>query len=172
LQPHDRQAKEIHREFMEELKYAYQTFPIKAQPGAEQLFETLKRQGVLVVLNTGFNAETAYYILKKLGWAIGREIDGVITATDVKNNRPQPDMILKAMEQFGIDNPKAVIKVGDSVVDIQEGQNAGCLLSIGITTGAQTREEMQKSNPDHIVDGLLEILPIITKYNAIAAASY
>ncbi len=170
-QPHDRQAKEIHLEFMEELKYAYQHHQIKAQPGAEQLFEIMKRQGVRVVLNTGFNAETAYYILKKLGWAIGREIDGVVTASDVKSNRPKPDMILKAMEQFRIDDPKVVIKVGDSVVDIQEGQNAGCLLSIGITTGAQTREEMQQANPDHIVDSLLDLLPILTKYNAVAAAS-
>ncbi len=75
------------------------------------------------------------------------------------------------MEQFRIDDPKVVIKVGDSVVDIQEGQNAGCLLSIGITTGAQTREEMQQANPDHIVDSLLDLLPILTKYNAVAAAS-
>lgn len=170
-EPHDRQAKQIHREFMEELKYAYQTYPIKAQPGATQLFEILRQHGVLVVLNTGFVSETATYILKKLEWVIGREIDGLITASDVKNNRPKPDMILKAMAQLGIDNPKSVVKIGDSMVDIEEGQNAGCLLSIGITTGAQTRAEMQKANPSYIIDNLLELLPILSKYNSVAAAS-
>ncbi|RYY37415.1 MAG: HAD family hydrolase, partial [Sphingobacteriaceae bacterium] len=57
-----------------------------------------------------------------------------------------------------------VIKVGDSIIDIEEGQNAGCALSIGITTGAHTPAQLQSANPDYIIDNLMELLPIIDRY--------
>jgi len=42
-------------------------------------------------------------------------IDALITASDVSNNRPDPDMILLAMQQFDITDGDEVIKVGDSL---------------------------------------------------------
>ncbi len=160
----DEKAYLIHQAFKQELKNAYQHLAISAQPGAIELFKTLKENGILVVLNTGFNKDTAEFILNKLDWKNGKEIDFLITASDVKNNRPFPDMILKAMDHFNIMDPKEVVKIGDSKVDIKEGQNAACLLSIGITTGAQSRDEMRKANPDYIIDSLEELFPILQKY--------
>jgi phosphonatase-like hydrolase len=154
-------ADKIYHSFVVELATAYDSFELKPQPGAQETFDALRAKNILVVLNTGYDENTAVNILEKLRWETSKQIDGLITASDVQNNRPNPDMILLAMQKFGIDNASEVIKVGDSVIDIEEGKNAGCSLSIGITTGAHTYEQLSSANPDHIINNLQELLPLI-----------
>jgi phosphoglycolate phosphatase-like HAD superfamily hydrolase len=72
-------------------------------------------------------------------------------------------MIERLMQQAGVLDARQVIKVGDTEVDIREGQNAGCLYSIGITTGAFTHKALEAYEPDFIIDHLTELLPIIDK---------
>jgi phosphonatase-like hydrolase len=154
-------ADEIFGFFNEQLKIAYDTMEILPGANAAELFDALKNKGILVVLNTGYNTKTANSLLTKLGWVKGEHYDGLVTASDVTRNRPEPDMIVLAMEQCGITDPKQVIKVGDSTIDIEEGRNAGCLYNIGITTGAHTHEQLASVQPDYIINNLLELLPII-----------
>jgi phosphonatase-like hydrolase len=151
----------IYQNFIVLLAEAYDTAEILPQNNAIKLFLELNKRNILVVLNTGYNAETAQSLINKLEWEKGFSFDGLVTATDVKNGRPKPDMIYLAMEQFGITDPNEVIKIGDSIIDIEEGQNAGCILNIGITTGAHTLEQLRTADPDFIIDDLLELLPII-----------
>lgn len=159
--PLDQLSNKIYTSFTTELAEAYNRFELQPQPGAEELFAALKKKNILVVLNTGYNEMTAAAILDKLGWKVGVHIDALVTASDVTNNRPQPDMILLAMQQFDITDGHEVIKVGDSIIDIEEGKSAGCRLSIGITTGAHNYEQLASADPDHIINHLSELLPLI-----------
>ncbi|MBP6024770.1 MAG: phosphonatase-like hydrolase [Ferruginibacter sp.] len=161
IAPDDAIANKIYGLFVDELATAYDSFELKPQPGAEETFQSLRDRNILAVLNTGYNEKTAVNILEKLRWETGKQIDGLITASDVQNNRPNPDMIMLAMQRFGIENASEVVKVGDSIIDIEEGKNAGCSLSIGITTGAHTYEQLVSANPDHIIHHLQELLPLI-----------
>jgi phosphoglycolate phosphatase-like HAD superfamily hydrolase len=70
-------------------------------------------------------------------------------------------MIQLAFQKFQLANGNETIKVGDSIIDIEEGRNAGCRLCIGITTGAHTREQLQTAQPDAIIDNLLQIIPLL-----------
>jgi phosphonatase-like hydrolase len=151
----------IYQRFIALLDKAYDTQDILPQDNAEDLFRALKERNILVVLNTGYNQKTANQLIAKLGWEKGVEFDGLVTATDVSRNRPYPDMIRLAMKEFSIDDPHEVAKVGDSVIDIEEGVNAGCSLNIGITTGAHTRQQLQSVKPDYIIDNLLELLTLL-----------
>ena len=157
----DETVNNIYQSFVSELARAYSNFQLKPQPGAEEVFQSLRDEHILVVLNTGYNVQTAKAILAKLKWQTGKQIDGLITATDVENNRPNPDMIILAMEKFGIEHADEVVKVGDSTVDIEEGKNAGCKYNIGITTGAHTEEQLQSAKPDYIIHHLSELQAII-----------
>lgn len=159
----DALADRIYQNFIKLLEDAYENMDILPQDNAINLFRALKKRNILVVLNTGYNAETANSLIAKLGWKKNIDFDGLVTATDVEHNRPAPDMILLAMERFGISNPAELIKVGDSTIDIEEGRNAGCSFNIGITTGAHTREQLQLANPDFILDNLLELIPVLEK---------
>lgn len=151
----------IYEKFINQLKLAYEVEPILPQPGATDLFEKLKAKNIRTVLNTGYDRPTAEAILNRLGWVPGKDFDALITASEVSQNRPEPDMILLAMKQYEITDGSAVMKVGDSSIDIEEGQNAGCSLSIGITTGAHTREQLQNAKPNAVIDHLIQILDII-----------
>src|SRR4029077_16092176 len=122
---------------------AYTDLDVTPQDGAEEVFKALKKRNMLVVLNTGFRLATSLHLLNKLNWQEGKQFDGLVTSNDVQYGRPMPDMIHVAMRRFGISNPKETVKVGDSIIDIEEGKNAGCRLSIGITTGAHTREQLE-----------------------------
>ncbi len=45
--------------------------------------------------------------------------------------RPAPWMIFRCMEALGVYPPATVVKVGDTVIDIEDGRNAGCW-SVGV----------------------------------------
>jgi phosphonatase-like hydrolase len=156
-------ANEIYTDFIDLLSKAYEDINVFPQPNAEELFQILKDRNIRVILNTGYNADIADSLVKKLGWKKGIEFDSLITSSDVERNRPDPEMIDLAMDIYGVTDPKKVIKVGDSIIDIEEGQNAGCGLNVGITTGAHTFLQLQSANPDYIINNLLELVPIIDK---------
>ena len=156
----------IYQDFIMLLDKAYDTLEVLPQDNAEQLFQALKQRNILVVLNTGYNQKTAQSLVDKLGWKKKVQFDGLVTATDVQHNRPFPDMIQLAMRQFGIGDAREVVKVGDTIIDIEEGVNAGCLVNIGITTGAHSLQQLQSARPDHVIDNLIELLPLLDKENA------
>lgn len=154
-------SQEIFTQFNVQLDEAYKTMPVTEQPNATYVFKVLRERGIFVVLNTGYNRAVATALVEKIGWQLGRDIDALVTASDVSQNRPLPDMIWYAMRQLGITYAVDVVKVGDSVIDIEEGKNAGCGITIGITTGAQTRTQLLAGEPTAIIDDLLELLPVI-----------
>jgi phosphonatase-like hydrolase len=159
-------ADEIYQDFIVLLSNTYEHTRVTSQPNALELFKILRDRNIKVVFNTGYNDETAELLIDKLGWEKGIEFDSLITSSDVENNRPDPEMIDLAMDIYGVQDAAEVIKVGDSIIDIEEGQNAGCGLNIGITTGAHTFLQLQTANPDFIINNLLELVPIIDKVNS------
>lgn len=148
----------IFADFKQRLAIAYDELNVQEQPGASTVFAALRSQNIKVALNTGYDRATAEKLIEKIGWKVGDQIDALITASDVKNGRPGPDMIHRAMELTGVQSPAAVVKVGDSQIDIEEGQNANCGMTFGITTGAQTEAQLRDANPTDVIHGLAELL--------------
>ena len=157
----DSKAERIYDSFLQSLKEAYQALEVKTFAGTEELFEKLKERDIKVVLNTGYDQKTATSLLEKLNWHLGDQYDLLVTADDVTQGRPHPDMILLAMEKMEITQAKLVAKVGDSKVDIEEGKAAGCGMTLGVTTGAQTAEQLQSAQPDYIIDSLTELEELV-----------
>jgi phosphonatase-like hydrolase len=151
-------AAAIYEQFVVLLAIAYANLEVTPCSNAETVFALLKKQEIKVVLNTGYNRATATDLLRKLNWTIGEDIDLLVTASDVSNNRPAPDMIEFAIRHFNIQDPATVVKVGDSAIDIEEGKNAGCGKTFGVTTGAQTKDQIAVANPTAVLDDLLEIM--------------
>jgi phosphonatase-like hydrolase len=155
----EEEVKTIHRHFKEMLREAYRSHTASPMPFAEDLFEHLQQADIRVVLNTGYDRPTADTLLTQLGWNDSALIDLTLTADDVSQGRPHPDMIQRAMQHFGINDSQRVAKTGDSIVDVEEGRNAGCGVVVGITTGAHTAEQLQSARPTHIIDSLREFMP-------------
>ncbi|MHC5354756.1 phosphonatase-like hydrolase [Myroides sp. LJL115] len=156
-------SKQIFEDFKLGLETAYNTTEVFGFENVETLFSTLRENGIKVVLNTGYDSKTANTLLNKLNWEVGREIDGLVTASDVVNGRPHPDMIHLAMEKAEVSDSQQVLKAGDSAIDIMEGKNANCGLVAGVLTGAQTKEQLLEANPDYILDQLTDLQDILIK---------
>jgi phosphonatase-like hydrolase len=154
-------ARAIHRDFETMLDEAYDALTPAPMPGAEEVFQTLRAKGVKIALNTGYKRSVAQALLQKLGWEAGLTYDLLLTADDVARSRPFPDMIFFAMQHFFVADAGQVAKIGDSIADIEEGKNAGCGISAGITTGAQTAEQLRTAQPTHVFDRLNELLDLL-----------
>jgi FAD dependent oxidoreductase TIGR03364/phosphonatase-like hydrolase len=153
----DAEAAHIFQTFEVMLADAYATEEIKEQVGATKLFQLLNKHKIKVALNTGYNKTTTDYLLSKLGWLSHPHIHTVVCADDVVRGRPHPDMIHLAMKHCGIMDANKVIKIGDSAIDIEEGKQAGCRINLGITTGAQTKEQLLMATPNGILNHLSEL---------------
>lgn len=150
----------------------YITHEIEPAEGTIETFEWLRKNQIMIALGTGFYRKVADIILDKLGWLDGLDsnymntghspVDYSVTSDQVQYGRPAPDMIYKAMSVFGISSAKEIIKIGDTPSDLQEGINASCFMSLGITSGTHTENELRP----HLNHGLLRSLaelPVLIK---------
>ncbi|GAB3233617.1 HAD hydrolase-like protein [Algoriphagus aestuariicola] len=157
----------IHDAFVAGMLEYYTTDPtIRAIADAEAVFAGLHEMGIKVALDTGFSRDITDIILKRVGWDDYRLVDATAASDEVSQGRPFPFMIEKIMAELGIDDPKAVIKIGDTEVDIHEGHNAGCLMSIGITSGVFSANELIPHNPSHLAHSLTEVLDLVRTYES------
>lgn len=150
-------ALQIHTVFKEMLKTAYTELRVQTFPGVAEFMRKARNRGVRVVLNTGYDFITATGLIQKLGWEKGNEYDELVTADDVTEGRPGPGMIFEAMHRLEISDSETVLKAGDSAIDIEEGKNAGCGLTVGVLSGAQNRDQLQAANPDYIVNSVADL---------------
>jgi phosphonatase-like hydrolase len=152
----------IHQDFTHKMIKHYETSQgLTFLPFAEKVFQELQGNNIRVALNTGFSRVITQPILHRLGWDVAPFIDAVICSDEVPEGRPSPDMIRQLVKSLGISHTANVVKVGDTQVDIDEGRNAGCGLVVAVTTGASTAEQLHEYHPDHIIDSLLQLLPLI-----------
>ena len=116
----------IHEDFTKQMVKFYETYEgLSPLPFAEKVFLELQDNKIKVALNTGFTKVITAPILKRLGWDTASFIDAVICSDEVPEGRPYPYMIEQLMQKLHISYPENVAKVGDTKVDIEEGQNAG-----------------------------------------------
>ena len=103
----------------------------------------LREHGILIASTTGYFRAAADVVIEA-GKRQGYSPDFTICADDVPAGRPAPWMIFRAMEALNVYPPSAVVKVGDTVVDIEDGLNAGAW-SVGVVDSSN---EMGLSEAD------------------------
>jgi phosphonoacetaldehyde hydrolase len=125
-------------------------------PGAIELVERLRRQGIKIGSTTGYTAEMMAVVApeaKKKGYAP----DSMVTPNDVPAGRPLPWMCYQNAMNLGVYPMKHIIKVGDTTSDIKEGVNAG-VWSVGILLGSSElglkEAEVNAMDPDTLEEKL------------------
>ena len=63
---------------------------INVFPEVEETIAILRKNNIKIAFNTGYNREMAVFILAKVGYEVGIDIDILVTASDVENHRPKP----------------------------------------------------------------------------------
>lgn len=122
---------------------------VRAVPGAADTLARLRAAGIRVALNTGFDRDTTDLLLTALGWRSG-VVDAVVCGDEVAAGRPAPDLIRACMKAVGVTDTQRVASVGDTVLDLQAGRNAGVRYNIGVLSGAHKREQLEREPHTHL----------------------
>jgi len=98
--------------------YAYET---RVYEGIRELLEELKKCTRLALATNAYRVSTMQ-IIRHLD--LEDYFDLIVCADDVPHSKPNPDMILKILNEFNV-SPKNALVVGDSLKDKEAASRAG-----------------------------------------------
>jgi len=142
---------EAHREF--QLGHLHLS---KAYPKTHNTLETLRSAGIKIAAITTRSKASALKTLELAG--LCKYMDYTIALEDVENLKPHPEPLIKTLNYLGV-LPENAAMIGDTDVDILAGKNAGTV-TVGVTYGFHGRRIIE-SDPDHVVDDIAEIIPLV-----------
>jgi phosphonoacetaldehyde hydrolase len=156
-------------------------------PGTVEAVAAFRSRGLKIGSTTGYTHEMME-ILQNEAKSRGYEPDVTVCATDVPAARPAPWMCVQNAMNLGIYPMESIVKVGDTLPDIEEGLNAG-MWTIGLAkTGNEiglneseiaalpseeldkklhrARTRMFQTGAHYVVDGIADVLPILDLIDA------
>jgi phosphonatase-like hydrolase len=156
------------------LETHYETQPVHPTEGALEVFAFLRVRGVKIALTTGFYRKVTDIILHRLGWLDGLDaqrvntsgralIDASIASDEVPAGRPEPFMIQKAMRLLGVGDAQRVVNIGDTPSDLKSGLRAGVRLSLGVTNGTHTRQQLAIYRNDGLLANVGELREVLLR---------
>jgi HAD superfamily hydrolase (TIGR01509 family) len=141
----------------EAVLYAELIGEVEPLAGARALIEDLKSSGHKVVLASSAKPNELEHYLTLLD--ARSLVDGWTDSGDVARTKPEPDLVLAALEKAGSE-PDDAVMIGDSVWDCRAAERAG-VRSIGVLTGGFSEQELLEAGASKVfesVDALREHL--------------
>lgn len=161
------------------------------KPGVKELVTYLEANQISYGSTTGYTRSMLDRILP-LAAKQGYRPQANVTSEQTNGvGRPHAAMLLAAIKQLGVTEPRNVIKVGDTVNDILEGKAAHAI-SVGVVEGGnliglsqgefdqltiaeqnelrnKAAEELEAAGADYVVNQLSELIKLIPAINEAAA---
>lgn len=154
--------------------------------GVLEFASALREQGIKIGSSTGYTAKMMDVVVPRAA-AQGYRPDAVVCSSDVPAGRPHPYMCYENALRLQVYPLSAMVKIGDTVSDIEEGRNAG-MWTVGLTRCGNelglTRAETEALDPDeldnrvaaiealyrrhgvnYVAAGIWECLPIVADIN-------
>lgn len=133
-------------------------------PGAVPVFpnvldtvRTLHERGLILTIASARRRDTLVEFLESMN--LMQYIPYVISASDIENAKPAPDMVLKTLEDYHLSADEAIV-VGDTKYDIEMAHRAG-VKAVGVTYGNGTVEELRAYGSEYIIDDFAQLLDIV-----------
>jgi len=115
-------------------------------------------KGIKVGIGSGLSRVAFDQVFHHLQWDL-IAFDYIGIAEEVGRGRPHPDMVLDMMKKLNV-SADEMLKVGDTVADIQEGRNAK-VKTVAILSGTQSESQLRNEKPDYIIYRLAELKDIV-----------
>ncbi len=100
-------------------------------PGVKRVVEAIERRGIKWAIATSSRKEQVKSSVASLGLA---EEPTIVDASHVKNAKPEPDLLLLAAKEVGVE-PARCWYIGDSTWDMVSAVAAG-MIAIGVVAGS------------------------------------
>jgi len=135
-------------------KQHYQELIGEVEPldGATELIRALKQRGSAVVLASSAKEDEVERYVDLLQ---ARELaDGWTTSADVEATKPEPDLVVAAVEKAGSD--EGAVMVGDSTFDCEAAKRAG-LETVAVMTGGFAEAELRDAGAAVVFESIVEL---------------
>ncbi|MCM8771930.1 MAG: HAD family hydrolase [Candidatus Omnitrophica bacterium] len=126
---------------------------VKVIDGTFDLFEELKRRNIKIALATNRSRFSLIPLLEET--KLKNFFDFLVCADDVRKIKPDPEMILKIIEEFKF-KKNDVFYVGDMMIDYLAGKNAGIDTFI-VLTGVSDKKDFENINEVLIFENLFKL---------------
>lgn len=100
-------------------------------PGVVETVKEWQSRGLRIGSTTGYTRSMLEPVLAQAA-RDGYQPDASVCPDEVSAGRPAPWMLMKNAQLLDVYPPSACVKIGDTVIDIEEGKNAG-MWTIGLT---------------------------------------
>ena len=125
---------------------------IRTLDGSIELLDSLKGKVKIALASMG-NREVIEQIINTKN--LGKYFDIVITADDIKEPKPAPDIFLRTASRLGV-LPENCLVIEDSVYGVRAAKKAN-MKCIAVTSGNFSREQLEVESPDLVVKSLREL---------------
>lgn len=141
--------------YYREFNYANHELYVTIYPTVIETLEWLKKEQYPLAIVTTKYSKAVNIGLEQFD--MHTYFDAIIAIDNVQKTKPNPEGILKAMEQLHVSD---AIMVGDNVSDIQAGKNAG-IRTVAVKWASKGYDAMEKLKPDLRIDKMSDILKYI-----------
>ena len=158
----------------------------KTVPELPEALKEIRSLGLKIGSTTGYNKEMMV-ILANAAAKQGYVPDAIVSVSDVPGGRPAPWMAFKNAEKLDVYPLHTILKIGDTVSDIEEGINAG-MWSVGVVLSSnemglaqdeikslnttelekrktEIRNKFLGNEADFVIDSLAETAELIDRIN-------
>lgn len=183
--PNEDDVKELYAKFEPTLFKTLKDYVV-LNPYVKETVDKLKEMGIKIGSTTGYTKEMMDMILP-VAKEKGYEPSCCIAADELGYGRPYPYMMYENARRLNIYPNKTIIKVGDTVVDMKEGVNAGAW-AIGVILGSselgltyeevqgmskselevrmeKVRKKLYTAGADYVIDDMRGLIPVIEDIN-------
>lgn len=137
-------------------KAYYEATAVKTRPlpnVADTLAKLSEKAKLALTTRRSVSKEEVIEELAKFGLA--GYFRNVITSLDTQNPKPSPEALIECSRQLEVKIFECLV-VGDSVVDMRAGKNAGAK-TVGVLSGIFSREELKREKPDLILENISKL---------------
>jgi beta-phosphoglucomutase len=125
--------------------------------GALELLKSLDQRAKMALASMN-NRRVIHQLLHVM--ELRRYFDVVVTVDDVQKSKPDPEIFQKCAQHLAVP-PKECVVVEDSIFGVRAARTAG-MGCIAVLTGAYSRMELRKANPDLLVQSVKELEKILS----------
>ena len=120
--------------------------------GARDLIVDLKERGSKVILASSAKANELEHYLDLLD--VRDVVDDWTSSADVEKTKPEPDLVLAALEKAG--TKEDAVMVGDTPWDVKAAKRAG-IDTIAVMTGGFGEDELREAGALEVFDSIEEL---------------
>jgi pyrophosphatase PpaX len=125
-------------------------------PHVREVLTQLHEAGVVLAVVSNKRRLVVDMGLKRMG--LDHLMSAVVTVDDVKRGKPEPDMILFALDKLQATAEQALM-VGDSRYDLMAAERAG-VVAVGVAWSLHA-DELKRLAPAYFIDDMRQLLDIV-----------